>query len=78
MEGKHPKPAQLKALIEHAGEKDIRVIFVQPQFSIRSAKVVAKAINGRVIFADPLAEDWISNLRKVASEFEAALNQRGM
>jgi zinc transport system substrate-binding protein len=58
-------------------EKDIRVIFVQPQFSTRSATVVAQAIDGRVVFADPLAEDWMTNLRKVASGFKAALRREG-
>jgi zinc transport system substrate-binding protein len=77
IEGKHPKPAHLKALIEYAVEKDIRVIFVQPQFSTRSATVVAQAIDGRVVFADPLAEDWMTNLRKVASGFKAALRREG-
>ncbi len=73
VEGKDPKPAQLKALIKHARAKEINIIFVQPQFSIRSAQIVAKEIGGRVAFADPLAEDWLANLSKVADEFKAAL-----
>ena len=73
IEGKDPKPAQLKALIEHAQKKHINVIFVQPQFSARSAELVAKAIGGRVIVADPLASDWCGNLREVAQKLKAAL-----
>jgi zinc transport system substrate-binding protein len=73
IEGKNPKPAQLKALIEHARENRIKVIFVQPQFSTQSAEVVAREISGQVAFADPLAEDWMANLREVAEKFEAAL-----
>ena len=73
IEGKDPKPAQLKALIEHAQKKHINVIFVQPQFSARSAELVAKAIGGRVIVADPLASDWSGNLREVAQKLKAAL-----
>jgi zinc transport system substrate-binding protein len=72
-EGKDPKPAQLKALIEHARENNIRIIFVQPQFSTKSAKVLAREIGGQVVSADPLAYDWISNLREVAAKFQAAL-----
>ena len=49
IEGKDPKPAQLKTLIEHAREKQIKAIFVQPQFSSKSAKLVAKEIGGRVV-----------------------------
>ena len=73
IEGKDPKPAQLKSLIEHAREDDIKVIFVQPQFSTRSAGLIAGEINGQMAFADPLAEDWMGNLREVAGKFKAAL-----
>jgi zinc transport system substrate-binding protein len=73
VEGKDPKPAQLKALIEHARGKGIRVVFVQPQFSSKSAELIAKEIGGQVAFADPLAENWAANLREVAEKFKAAL-----
>ena len=73
IEGKAPKPAQLKAMIEHAREEHIQVIFVQPQFSTKSAALIAKAIGGQVAFADPLASDWKANLYEVANKFKAAL-----
>ncbi|MGD9290193.1 MAG: zinc ABC transporter substrate-binding protein [Desulfobacterales bacterium] len=73
IEGKDPKPAQLKKLIQHARENDIKVVFVQPQFSTKSAELVAREIGGQVAFVDPLAEDWMANLRQVADKFQAAL-----
>jgi zinc transport system substrate-binding protein len=73
IEGKDPKPAQLMELVKYARVKGIRVIFVQPQFSTRSADLVAKEIGGQVFFADPLAENWTENLLKVADKFEKAL-----
>jgi len=73
IEGKNPKPAQLKELIQHARHNGVKVVFVQPQFSTQSAEVVAREISGQVAFADPLAEDWMANLREVAATFEAAL-----
>ena len=73
IEGKEPKPAQLKELIEHARENSIKLVFLQPQFSSQSADVVAREIGGQVAFADPLAEDWMGNLRQVADKFRAAL-----
>jgi len=73
IEGKNPKPAQLKELIENAKEKNIKVIFVQPQFSTKSAELIAREIDGQVVFADPLAQDWANNLRAVAAKFRAAL-----
>ncbi len=73
MEGKEPKPAELQELIEHARRRGIRIIFVQPQFSARSAKTIAKAIGGEVAYADPLTSDWAENLRQQAAAFKAAL-----
>ena len=73
IEGKNPKPAQLKSLIKFANTNDIDVIFVQPQFSAKSAEVIARGIGGQVVVADPLAPDWAANLRKVGREIKAAL-----
>lgn len=73
IEGKDPKPAQLRELIRHSRKSGIRVVFVQPQFSTKSAQLVAGEIGGQVAFADPLAEDWLGNMRAVAEKFRAAL-----
>ncbi|WP_018124284.1 metal ABC transporter solute-binding protein, Zn/Mn family [Desulfovibrio oxyclinae] len=73
LEGKEPGPKELGELIQHAKKENIRVVFVQPQFSDRSAELIAKAIQGQVIKADPLAYDWEQNLRDVAQAFQKAL-----
>jgi zinc transport system substrate-binding protein len=73
IEGKNPKPAQVKQLIEHARKNRIKVIFVQPQFSAKSARLIAQEIGGEVAFVDPMAENWSANLREVAIKFKNAL-----
>lgn len=73
VEGKEPKPEQLKTLIEKARKQGIKVIFVQPQFSTKSAETIARAIGGQVIAADNLREDWEKNLRVQAQKFKDAL-----
>ncbi|WP_338053468.1 metal ABC transporter solute-binding protein, Zn/Mn family [Rhabdochromatium marinum] len=72
-EGKEPGARALAALIEQAKEDGIRVIFVQPQFDQRQAREVAQNINGAVIAVDPLAVDYVGNLRRVGREFAQAL-----
>jgi zinc transport system substrate-binding protein len=72
-EGKEPGPAQLATIIDEAKKDGVRVVFVQPQFSDRNAEVVAKAIGGAVVGVDPLAEDWLANMEKVAAAFRAAM-----
>ena len=73
IEGKSPKPAQLARLIQEARQRGVKVIFVQPQFSDTAAQTMARAIGGRVVAADPLAEDWAANLRRQAEAFREAL-----
>jgi zinc transport system substrate-binding protein len=65
-EGKAPGARRLTALIEQARAAGTRVIFVQPQFDRRAAESVAQAIGGRVEAVDPLAPDYVANLRHVA------------
>jgi zinc transport system substrate-binding protein len=72
IEGKDPKPAQLKELIRRAREQGIKVVFVQPQFSSKSAEMVAREIGGQVVAVDPLAANWAENLREVGRRFKAA------
>ena len=73
IEGKEPTPKQLQNLIRHAGEDGVKVIFVQPQFSAKSAEIIAKAIGGQVVFSDPLSLNWAENLIAVAEKFKEVL-----
>ncbi len=66
-EGKEPGARTLVRLIEQARTKDISVIFVQRQFSQAPARGLAEAIGARVVAIDPLAEDYLVNLRRVAT-----------
>ena len=67
-EGKEPTAAGLAHLIEQAKEHDIKVIFAEPQFNPQSAEVIAEAIGGRVVFINPLAENYITNLHDLLDE----------
>lgn len=75
IEGKKPSPQQLANLIHKAKKANARVIFAQPQFDPQSAQVIAKAIGGKVVSLDPLAEDILKNLEHIASEIEKALRK---
>lgn len=74
--GKEPGPRALAEIIARARQDNIRVIFVQQQFSRTTATTVARAIEGRVVALDPLAEDYLANLRKAAGAFISALENR--
>ena len=71
--GAEPSARQLTALIEQARSSDVRVIFVQPQFSRKSAETIAAEIGGAVVPIDPLARDYVENLEKMARAVEEGL-----
>jgi len=71
--GAEPSARQLARLIEEAGSSDVRVIFVQPQFSHKSAGTIAAEIGAAVVPIDPLARDYIENLEKMARAVEEGL-----
>jgi len=71
--GKPPGAKHLARLIEEAKNDRIRVIFVQPQFSDKSAATIAKAVNASVVALDPLAKDYIANMKFIAGQLSVAL-----
>ncbi len=62
---KEPSPRQLAELVDLARSEHLHTVFVQPQMMEQSARVVARDIGGEVVAIDPLARDWIGNLRQV-------------
>ncbi|MBI5248767.1 MAG: zinc ABC transporter substrate-binding protein [Desulfomonile tiedjei] len=74
--GKEPTARQLARLIELAKEAGVRVIFVQPQFSQKSAEALSKAIGGAVVPLDDLAPDYLKNLKEMAAKLDSALHSR--
>ncbi|HPE46646.1 MAG TPA: zinc ABC transporter substrate-binding protein, partial [Deltaproteobacteria bacterium] len=64
--GKEPSARQLAHLVSRARAEGVRVVFVQPQFSRKNAQAVARAIRGAVVPIDPLPEDYIGEMKKMA------------
>ncbi len=64
--GSEPGPRSLAALIDRASKLKIKTIFVQPQYQGNSALVLAEALGGSVVKVDPLAENWLENLKTLA------------
>ena len=65
-DGKEPGGRALARLIEGASRRGVATVFVERQFSQERARALARAIGARVVVLDPLAEDYIANMRAVA------------
>lgn len=68
VQGKEPKPNELVELIKDAKEHNIKIVFVAPQFSQKSAKTISKNIGGDVVIIDPLSIDWDKELLNTANK----------
>lgn len=75
--GREPGPRGLAEVIRRGREAGVRAVFVQQQFSQRSALAVAQALGAEVVDADPLALDYPENLRRVSLRMAEALSERG-
>ena len=65
-DGKEPAARALAALATRLRADRVRVIFVQPQTSRRSAETLAREIGARVEVLDPMATDYFQSKRDVA------------
>ena len=75
IDGKEPSAKQLVEIIESAKASGFQIIFVQPQFSAKTASVIAEQIGAAVVEIDPLSQDYLSNLRKMAAAVEQSFHR---
>jgi len=68
IDGKEPTAQNIQKVIEIAKQENIRIIFVQKQFSKNNAEVIAKEINGQVVQIDPLDYDWLNTMSVISNE----------
>jgi zinc transport system substrate-binding protein len=70
VEGKEPTLQSLAHTIEEAKGENIKVIFVSPGFSSKAAEIITKEIGGKTEVLDPLAENYIENLKITANKIK--------
>ena len=69
MEGeKEPGPRYLGEVIELARKNNITAVFVEPQFNPKSAEVIGREMNARIVALDPLAGNYLDNMRYASRE----------
>jgi len=71
VEGKEPSPRSMKEILDMAAKFRIGTVFTQPEFSRKSAEVIAHELHASVLDADALAYDWKNNLLSVAARIAA-------
>ena len=73
VEGKEPTAAQMGKLIDLIKKSYVKSIFVQKQFPTSIMESVSKSSGAEIKVLDPMEEDVIINLDKVAKEIQRGL-----
>ena len=72
--GKEPTPRVIQDCIDKSLQYDLDYVFVAPQFATDECETIAAEIGGQTAMMDPLPENYIANMARIASalamEFE--------
>ncbi len=75
MEGREPGPRALSEVVQLGRDHNVKVIFIQKQFSQEMVGSVARSLGAKVVSVDPLAENYLINMRQVAQSFAEAMQE---
>ena len=70
VDGKEPTLQSLAHTIEDANQENIKTVFVSPGFSSKAAEIITKEIGGKTEVLDPLAVNYIENLKITANKIK--------
>jgi zinc transport system substrate-binding protein len=66
VEGKDPLPQDITHLLEQAKEHQIARVIAEPQYSDKSAQLIAEHLQLPVCVVDPYSPDYLKNIRYLA------------
>ena len=67
-DGSEIRAKKLSRLIELAKAENIHTVYTQKQVNNASAKILAREIGAKLVELDPLAENYIENMRQVVTK----------
>ncbi len=71
--GKEPSAKQIAQIISSIKGKNVRYILIEKQFNQVIAKTIAQSIHAQLLVLDPLAFDYLANMRDIAYKINKAL-----
>lgn len=70
---KEPGPKYLAEVIDLARKNNITTIFVEPEYNPKSAEVIAREMNASIVVLDPLADNYLENMRYAGNKIAESL-----
>lgn len=71
--GKEATPQHLQDMIDLAREENIKVIFSQAEIDSKQPDAFAEEVGGEKIMLEPLSDDYIANLERMAEAISGAM-----
>lgn len=65
--GREPSPSHIAELIDIAKAENIRTIYIQSEFDLEQARMLAEEIGGEIVQVWPLNPDWSNNIIHLAN-----------
>lgn len=73
VDGKEPSARQIAKIINLIQDKDIKYLLIEKQFNQVIPKTIAHSIDAELLIIDPLALDYLVNMRDIADKINRSL-----
>jgi len=72
-EGKEPSAKQMAQVVNRIRDKKVAYILIEKQFNQVIPMTIAESINAKLLVLDPLALDYLTNMRDIGDKINKAL-----
>ena len=62
----------MKDIIDQAKALNIKTIFVQEEFDVRNAGIIAKEIDAKIVRINPLSIDWPGEMKNITLSLKSS------
>ncbi len=73
IDGKDPSAKQVAQVINRIQDEKVTYILIEKQFNQQIPKTIADQVGARILVLDPLALDYLTNMRDIADKINKAL-----
>lgn len=73
VDGKEPSAKQIAQIVNRIRDKNVDYILIERQFNQLIPMTIAQSVGAQLLVLDPLAWDYLSNLRDIAAKINKAL-----
>ena len=73
VDGKEPSAKQISRVINRIKDKNVKYILIEKQFNKVIPRTIADSVDAQLLIIDPLALDYLPNMRDIAEKINKAL-----